>query len=100
MTYRSYLSQSPSGSYYFRLRLGHATAQKLGVKEVRRSLQTNDRINARRKALELFEVVRQLSTVRQDSNAPEAWTRLARLRQPLVERKRVARLAARSGPAA
>ena len=76
MTYRSYLSQSPAGSFYLRLRLLPAVAEKLGVKELRRSLQTSDRIQARTKALELFQVVRQLSRSAHSSEAL----------QPLLER--------------
>ena len=76
MTYRSYLSRSPSGSFYFRLRLAPAVAEKLGVKELRRSLQTSDRIQARTKALELFQVVRQLSLSAHSSE----------VLQPLLER--------------
>ena len=57
MSYGSYLSRSPSGSFYFRLRLPRLLAQQLGVNEVRRSLRTNDAIEARRKALELFQQV-------------------------------------------
>lgn len=59
MSYGSYLSQSPAGGFYFRLRLLPSLAIKLGVKEVRRSLRTNDVLEARRKALELFQIAQE-----------------------------------------
>jgi len=60
MSYRSYLSRSRTGSFHFRLRLSPIASELLGHREIRRGLGTQDRLEAQRRALDLYQAVRAL----------------------------------------
>lgn len=68
MSYRSYLSRSETGSYHFRLRLSPVASQALGLCEIRRGLGTRDRLEAQRRALDLYQAV--LSLQKDPSEVP------------------------------
>jgi hypothetical protein len=57
MSYRSYLSRSRTGSFHFRLRLSSIASEVLGFREIRRGLGTQDRLEAQRRALDLYQAV-------------------------------------------
>ncbi|MGZ9189567.1 MAG: tyrosine-type recombinase/integrase [Nitrospira sp.] len=68
MSYRSYLSRSETGSFHFRIRLPSAASQVLGLREIRRGLGTRDRLEAQRRALDLYQAV--LSLQKDPSEVP------------------------------
>lgn len=68
MSYRSYLSRSRTGSFHFRLRLCSITSGVLGLREIRRGLGTRDRLEAQRRALDLYQAV--LALQRDPSGVP------------------------------
>ena len=63
MSYRSYLSRSRTGSFHFRLRLCSMASEVLGLREIRQGPGTQDRLEAQRRALDLYQAVGSLQKV-------------------------------------